>query len=105
MQNSDNPTACTTLCTAPDGTTTEFIRNQYGLLTEVKSTVGQRQQLEQFHYDPQHRLTEALDSEQRRIQLGYDDKDRLSRFTNGRGYQWQYGYNAQHKLSRINRPN
>lgn len=95
----------TALFTAPDGTTTEFIRNQYGLLTEVKSTLGKHQQIEQFHYDPQHRLIETLDSEQRRIQLGYDDKDRLSRFTNGRGYQWQYGYNAQHKLSRINRPN
>ncbi|MFU2078356.1 RHS repeat-associated core domain-containing protein [Avibacterium endocarditidis] len=95
----------TALFTAPDGTTTEFVRNQFGLLTEVKSTVGQRQQLEQFHYDPRHRLIETQDSEQRRIQLGYDDKDRLSRFTNGRGYQWQYGYNAQHKLSRINRPN
>ena len=102
VKNEEKQTA---LFTAPDGTTTEFIRNQFGLLTEIKSTVGQRQQREQFHYDPRHRLIETQDSEQRRIQLGYDDKDRLSRFTNGKGYQWQYGYNAQHKLSRIDRPN
>ena len=102
VKNGEKQTA---LFTAPDGTTTEFVRNPFGLLTEVKSTVGQRQQCEQFHYDPRHRLIETQDSEQRRIQLGYDDKDRLSRFTNGKGYQWQYGYNAHHKLSRINRPN
>ncbi|MBF0751759.1 MULTISPECIES: RHS repeat-associated core domain-containing protein [unclassified Pasteurella] len=104
-QFTENREKQTALFTAPYGTTTEFVRNPFGLLTEVKSTIGQRQQLEQFHYDPRHRLIEAQDAEQRRIQLNYDEKDRLSRFTNGRGYSWQYGYNTQHKLSRIARPN
>lgn len=42
-KNPENPTAYTTLFTAPDGLTTEFIRNQYGLLTEIKSTLGKQQ--------------------------------------------------------------
>ena len=104
-KNSDNPTACTTLFTSPDGSTTEFIRNQYGLLTEVKSTFGKHQHTEQFYYDPRHRLVEAQDAEQRRIQLGYDDKDRFNCLTNARGKQWHYGYNAHHKLTHIARPN
>ncbi|WP_424405442.1 RHS repeat-associated core domain-containing protein [Pasteurella sp. PK-2025] len=104
-KNSENPTACITLFTAPDGTKTEFVRNQYGLLTEVKSTFGKQQHAEHFHYDPRHRLVESQDAEQRRIQLSYDNQDRLTRFTNARGHQWQYGYTPQHKLTRIARPN
>ncbi|MCI7353449.1 MAG: hypothetical protein MSH39_06745, partial [[Actinobacillus] rossii] len=104
-KNPENLTACTTLFTAPDGSTTEFIRNQYGLLTEVKSTFGKHQYTEQFYFDPRHRLVEAQDAEQRRIQLGYDDKDRFNCLTNAHGKQWHYGYNAHHKLTHIARPN
>ena len=104
-QFAENGEKQTALFTAPDGSSTEFVRNQFGLLTEVKSMVGQHQQREQFHYDPRHRLIETQDAEQRRIQLDYDDNDRLSRFTNGRDYHWQYSYNRHHKLSRIDRPN
>ncbi|MDO4431159.1 MAG: PAAR domain-containing protein [Lonepinella koalarum] len=104
-KNPENPPAYTTLFTAPDGSTTEFIRNQYGLLTEIKSTLGKQQQQEQFHYDPRHRLVETQDAEQRRIQLSYDHQDRLNRFTNAKGRQWHYGYNAHHKLTHIARPN
>ncbi|WP_109079086.1 PAAR domain-containing protein, partial [Aggregatibacter kilianii] len=99
----------TALFTAPDGSQTAFVRNEFGLLTHVVSKSAQqsaRAQLQAaFRYDPRHRLIETQDAEQRRIQLTYNGEDQISQLQSAGGKFWQYGYSRHQKLAHIHRPN
>ncbi|MBN6065371.1 hypothetical protein HYE66_02710, partial [Aggregatibacter actinomycetemcomitans] len=100
----------TALFTAPDGSQTAFIRNEYGLLTHVLSkdarqSPAQAQLQATYRYDPRHRLIETQDAEQRRIQLDYNGEDQISQLQSAGGRFWHYAYNQRHQLTRIHRPN
>ena len=100
----------TALFTAPDGSQTAFVRNEYGLLTHVvskatKQNSAQAQLQAAYRYDPRHRLIETQDAEQRRVQLSYNNEDQISRLQTASGKHWHYGYTHHQKLAQINRPN
>ena len=100
----------TALFTAPDGSQTAFVRNEYGLLTHVvskatKQNSAQAQLQAAYRYDPRHRLIETQDAEQRRIQLSYNNEDQINRLQTASGKHWHYGYTHHQKLAQINRPN
>ncbi|WP_047977969.1 PAAR domain-containing protein, partial [Muribacter muris] len=101
-ENGAQQTAC---FTAPDGSTTEFTRNQYGLLTAIQTTEKQHQRQEHFQYDLRHRLIAQQDAEQRRLTLNYNDQDELTAFTAPKGNSWRYAYTRYGKLQHIQQPN
>uniref|UniRef100_UPI00359F21DE PAAR domain-containing protein n=1 Tax=Glaesserella sp. TaxID=2094731 RepID=UPI00359F21DE len=81
----------TALFTAPDGSQTEFIRNEYGLLTQInRKNHGETDRLQTafYRYDPRHRLIESQDAEQRRIQLSYNAEDQVNQLKTANGHFW-----------------